>query len=74
MEQNMVQQIKNGGRIVYNDGRVGHQGVEGTVLAVDEKGMVVQFDDRADTTYIVFSQRRWMDFLTVVRGDELRPG
>ena len=42
----------------YDDGRPGHQGVGSTVLAVDERGMTVQFDDRADTTYILFSDER----------------
>lgn len=66
MDQRTTQRIKAGGRISYNDGRPGHQGVEATVLAVDARGMVVQFDDRADTTYIVFSDRRWMDFISLM--------
>ena len=61
----MVDQIKKGGRIVYNDGRPGHQGVFATVLAVDAKGMTVQFDDRADTSNIAFSDRGWMDFIQI---------
>jgi len=60
-----VDQIKRGGRIVYNDGRAGHSGVLATVLAVDKKSMTVQFDDRADTTSIGFSDRQWMDFIEV---------
>jgi hypothetical protein len=60
-----MDQIKKGGRIVYNDGRPGHQGVEATVLMVDKKGMTVQFDDRADTNYIAFSDHRWMDRIEV---------
>jgi len=56
-------QIKKGGRIVYNDGRPGHKDVFATVLAVDAKGMTVQFEDRADTTRIAFSDRGWMDFV-----------
>jgi hypothetical protein len=58
-------QIKRGGRIVYNDGRPGHTGVLATVLVVDTAGMTVQFDDRADTNYIAFSDRKWMDFIEV---------
>jgi len=27
--------------------------------------MTVQFEDRADTTYIAFGERRWMDFIEV---------
>jgi hypothetical protein len=33
------------------------------VLAVDAKGMTVQFEDRADMTRIAFSDRAWMDFI-----------
>jgi hypothetical protein len=58
-----VDQIKQGGRIVYNDGRTGHSGVFATVVNLDTNGMMVQFEDRADTTYIAFSDRRWMDFI-----------
>lgn len=58
-----LDQIKKGGRIVYNDGRPGHQDVQATVLNVDKKGMTVQFDDRADTNYISFSEKNWMNFI-----------
>lgn len=58
-----IDQIKPGSRIVYNDGRPGHQGVLATVLAVDGKGMTVQFEDRADTSRIAFSDKAWMDFI-----------
>jgi hypothetical protein len=61
-----LDQIKKGGRIVYNDGRPGHVRVLATVLAVDKKGMTVQFEDRADTSHIVFSDREWMDFIEVI--------
>ncbi len=63
--QSTLDQIKKGGRIIYNDGRPGHKGVAATVLAVDAKGMTVQFDDRADTNCIAFSDRGWMDFIEV---------
>lgn len=58
-------QIKKGGRIVYNDGRPGHKSVLATVIEVDAKGMTVLFEDRADTSYIAFSDRGWMDFIEV---------
>lgn len=61
-----IDQIKKGGRIVYNDGRLGHTNVLATVLAVDQRGMVVQFDDRSDTTRISFSDKAWMDFIELV--------
>ncbi len=63
--QSTVDQIKKGGRIIYDDGRPGHTGVQATVLAVDSKGMTVQFDDRADTSHIAFSDRGWMEFIEV---------
>ena len=63
--QSTLDRIKQGGRIVYNDGRPGHKGVMATVLAVDAKAMIVQFDDRADTSRIAFSDRGWMDFIEV---------
>ena len=66
MKLNVAYQVKAGGRISYNDGRPGHEGVEATVLAVDAQGMTVQFDDRADATRILFSDLRWMDFISVV--------
>jgi hypothetical protein len=66
MKLNVAYQVKPGSRISYNDGRPGHEGVEATVLAVDAQGMTVQFDDRADTTRILFSDPRWMDFIAVV--------
>ena len=60
-----LDQIKPGGRIVYNDGRPGHKGVQATVVEVDAKGMTVQFEDRADTSRIAFSDRAWMEFIEV---------
>jgi hypothetical protein len=67
MKVNIVQQIRRGRRIAYNDGRPGHQGVEATVLSIGQNGMTVQFDDRADRSYILFSEPRWMDFIVVVK-------
>ena len=61
--QNTVEHIKKGGRIVYNDGRPGHKNVFAAVIGVDAKGMTVLFEDRADTTYIAFSNKVWMDFI-----------
>jgi hypothetical protein len=58
-----IDQIKPGSRIVYNDGRPGHSGIFADVLAVDAKGMTVQFEDRADMTRIVFSDRAWIGFI-----------
>ena len=58
-----IDQIKAGGRIVYNDGRPGHSGVSATVLEVYANGMTVQFEDRADTTHIKFSDKGWMEHI-----------
>jgi hypothetical protein len=58
-----VDQIQVGSRLVYNDGREGHQEVFATVLEVNAKGMKVQFEDRADTSQIAFADRGWMDFI-----------
>jgi len=61
-----IDQIKPGSRIVYNDGRPEHAGILADVLSVDAEGMVVQFEDRADTTRMAFSDRAWMDFIELV--------
>ena len=61
-----IDQIKPGSRIIYNDGRAGHSGVFADVLSVDAKGMMVQFEDRADRTRINFSDSAWMDFIELV--------
>jgi len=67
MKVNVAQVVAAGSRIVYDDGRPGHKGVEATVLEVTKgHGMRVQFDDRADATYIPFSDARWMNFIFVV--------
>jgi hypothetical protein len=67
MKLNVSNLVKVGRKVSYDDGRPGHRGVQAMVLeVVDGHGMLVQFDDRADTAYILFSERRWMDFLTVV--------
>jgi hypothetical protein len=66
MRLKIEDQVKKGSRISYDDGRPGHKGVAAIVLAVDTDGMLVQFEDRADTNYIRFSDRQWMDFMTLV--------
>lgn len=65
MLRSVVNQIKKGDRIVYNDGRPGHTGVLATVVEIDSQGMTVLFDDRADTNYISFADRGWMDFIEI---------
>ena len=67
MRLRIQDQVRKGSTISYDDGRPGHQDVRATVLeVVDGHGMLVQFEDRADTTYIPFSEPRWMDSIEVV--------
>jgi hypothetical protein len=54
-----------GAHIIYDDGRKGHSGVKAVILESDAKSMTVQFDDRAATTKIYFTDKEWMDFITV---------
>jgi hypothetical protein len=61
-----MEKAKAGMFIVYNDGRPGHVNVRAQIISRDARGMVVQFDDRADTTNILFSAKAWMDFITLV--------
>lgn len=64
-ESSVGGRIKRGTKIVYDDGRPGHVNVVAVVLEVDAEGMTVQFDDRADTTYIRFTDQRWMNFIKI---------
>lgn len=36
------------------------------VVEADAKGMTVQFEDRADTSWFAFSNRAWLEFIEVV--------
>tara|TARA_Y100001972_G_scaffold80659_1_gene97928 strand:+ start:260 stop:439 length:180 start_codon:yes stop_codon:yes gene_type:complete len=51
-------------KLTYNDGREGHTNATATVLESNESSMVVQFDDRYDTTTIRFNDAKWMDYIT----------
>lgn len=55
-----------GKRISYDDGRPLHRGVQATILNVDDTGMTVQFDDRAQSTRISFSDREWMESIKLI--------
>jgi hypothetical protein len=57
-------QIKVGQTLVYDDGREGHQGVKALVLETQLHSFTVQFEDRADTDWIKYSDKAWMDYLT----------
>lgn len=61
--ESTLDRIKPGVTIAYDDGRPGHIGVLAIVLAADARGMTVQFEDRADTDRISFSDREWMDHI-----------
>lgn len=64
--KNTTQNIFTVGKeIVYNDGREGHKDVKATILEADNNKMVVQFEDRADTTTILFSEKLWMNFINL---------
>ncbi len=68
MKSRIQDQVRKGCRISYDDGRPGHRGVRATVLELAAgQGMWVQFDDRADATYILFSEVAWMEFIEVVQ-------
>ncbi len=56
-----------GSRIIYNDGRPRHTDVVATVLEVDSAQMIVQFEDRADTTRISFSDANWTEHITIAK-------
>lgn len=58
-------QFTAGKEIIYDDGRAGHKGVKAVILEVNNNSMTVQFEDRADTTLILFSEKPWMDFITI---------
>ena len=60
-----LDQIKMGGRIVYNDGRPCPNGGLATLVAVETNGMTVQLDDRADTNFIAVDDKAWVDFIEV---------
>ena len=59
--------VKTGMTLVYDDGRIGHRSVKATVISVSAIGMVVQFEDRADTTAIRFADADWMKYLAIDR-------
>lgn len=51
-----------GSRLVYDDGRPGHH-AKAIVLSNDGRVMVVQFEDRADTTAIRLTDGEWMQHI-----------
>lgn len=51
----------------YNDGREGHVDVRGYVLESDERGASVQWEDRADSTWIPWRDLNWFRWIRVAR-------
>lgn len=49
--------------LIYNDGRPGHTSAKATVLDVLRTGLRVQFQDRADSTTIKFTDKAWTEHL-----------
>jgi hypothetical protein len=50
-------------KLMYDDGRTGHQGITAEVIQVLTDRMIVQFEDRAEATVIRYTDRAWMDYL-----------
>jgi hypothetical protein len=68
MKRNEIaEKAKAGMFVIYNDGRPGHVGVRGEILDIldGNRGMRVQFEDRARPDVIFFNKSEWMDFLTL---------
>jgi hypothetical protein len=57
--------ITPGAMLTYNDGRPGHTRARAEVLSVNPRGMLVQFDDRADTTFIAWDDQKWLKHITL---------
>lgn len=58
--------IKPGSRLLYNDGRAGHKDIGADVIGCSPDGVVVQFEDRADTTYIGRNDGQWWGNIRIV--------
>jgi hypothetical protein len=67
-------EVKVGNKVMYNDGRPGHGGVNGEVLELFPGGMVVQFEDRAEPNRIRFNDKGWMQFLRIGPADKQGSG
>ena len=63
MNAEHMKSLKSGDILLYDDGRPGHVGVKAAVLSNDENCVVVQFEDRADTTTIKHDDVGWTDYL-----------
>jgi len=58
-----VKSLNSGDILVYDDGRPGHSGVRATVLSNGIASLIVQFEDRAETTTIRHNDIGWTEHL-----------
>jgi hypothetical protein len=63
MNAEHMKSLKSGDILVYDDGRPGHVGVKAVVLSNHENSVIVQFEDRADTTTIQHDEVGWTKHL-----------
>jgi hypothetical protein len=63
MNADQMKSLNSGDILVYDDGRPGHSGVKAVVLSNLENCLIVQFEDRADTTTIKHDEVGWTKYL-----------
>lgn len=63
MNVEQMKSLNSGDILVYDDGRPGHVGVKAVVLSDHENSVIVQFEDRADTTTIKHDEVGWTNYL-----------
>ncbi len=63
MNADHMKSLNSGDILVYDDGRPGHSGVKAVVLSNHENNVIVQFEDRADTTTIRHDEVGWTKYL-----------
>ena len=63
MDVEQMKSLNSGDILVYDDGRPGHVGVKAVVLSNHETSVIVQFEDRADTTTIKHDEVGWTEHL-----------
>ncbi len=64
MKAEDMKSLNFGDILVYDDGRPGHRGSKAEVLSNDKSHVVLQFEDRADTTTIKHDDSGWIEHLT----------
>ena len=63
MTAEQMKALNSGDLLVYDDGRPGHVGVKAVVLSNHQNCLIVQFEDRADTTTIKHDEVGWTKYL-----------